>query len=169
MISSTFDRTNNTTDANVRGDTTYEEIVNIFLSNDLLQTGLGELLVVEECGVGVHIRMSSLVDPPGVVVKLEVLMELSAPGLLDTVSWPEDLLGPGRSRERHLIHSLDSRTERGTDLNRMIQKYQKSIQMTPNGLNFPNFRNLAEVNNLVADYPEMFLVVRLASPGRGDL
>ena len=51
----------------------------------------------------------------------------------------------------------------------MIQKYQKSIQMTPNGLNFPNFRNLAEVNNVVADYPEMFLVVRLARPRLGDL
>ena len=169
MIISTCDRTNNTTDTNVRSNTAYEEIVNIFLSNNLLQTGLGELLVVEECRVGVNIRMSALVDPPGVVVKLEVLMKLSAPGLLDTVSWPEDLLGPGRSRERHLIHSLDSRTQRGTDLNRMIQKYQKSIQTTPNGLNFPNFRNLAEVNNFVSDYPEMFLVVGLASPRLGDL
>ena len=125
MISSTFDRTNNTTDANVRGDTTYEEIVNIFLSNDLLQTGLGELLVVEECGVGVHIRMSPLVDPPGVVVKLEVLMELSAPGLLDTVSWPEDLLGPGRSRERHLIHSLDSPLQNDTEISEVYSNDSK--------------------------------------------
>ena len=125
MISSTFDRTNNTTDANVRGDTTYEEIVNIFLSNDLLQRGLGELLVVEECGVGVHIRMSPLVDPPGVVVKLEVLMELSAPGLLDTVSWPEDLLGPGRSRERHLIHSLDSPLQNDTEISEVYSNDSK--------------------------------------------
>ena len=47
-------------DTDIRGDTADVDIGNVPLLDDVLQARLGQLHVVEEGGVGVHVRVGAL-------------------------------------------------------------------------------------------------------------
>ena len=79
------------TDADISGDATDIDVSAALVSDELLQTGLAELGVVEEGGVGVDGGVDPLVHDPGLGVHLEVGVQLRAPGVLHAVPGPENL------------------------------------------------------------------------------
>ena len=79
------------TDADISCDATDIDVSAALVSDELLQTGLAELGVVEEGGVGVDGGVDPLVHDPGLGVHLEVGVQLRAPGVLHAVPGPENL------------------------------------------------------------------------------
>ena len=79
------------TDADISSDATDIDVSAALVSDELLQTGLAELGVVEEGGVGVDGGVDPLVHDPGLGVHLEVGVQLRAPGVLHAVPGPQNL------------------------------------------------------------------------------
>ena len=73
ILSNTFRKLTNT---DIGGDAADVQINHLLVLDDLLKRGLAHLGVVKEGGVGVHLRVDSLVDDPGLGVHLEVWMQL---------------------------------------------------------------------------------------------
>ena len=79
------------TDADIGCDAADVDVSATLVSDELLQTGLAELGVVKEGGVGVDGGVDALVDHPGLGMDLELLVKLRTPGVLDAVTRPQNL------------------------------------------------------------------------------
>ena len=79
------------TDTDIRGDAADVNVGATLVVDELLQAGLAQLGVVEEGGVGVDVGVDSFVHHAGLRVHLQVLVQLRAPRVLNTVARPQNL------------------------------------------------------------------------------
>ena len=79
------------TDADIGSDAANIDVSAALVPDELLQTGLAELRVVKEGGIGVDGGVDALVDNPGLGMHLELLVQLRPPGVLHAVTRPQNL------------------------------------------------------------------------------
>ena len=91
MLENGLDRALALTYADISSNATNIDISAALSADQLLQAGLAELGVVKECRVRVNVGVDTFVDNASLGVHLEILVQLSSPGVLHTVPWPENL------------------------------------------------------------------------------
>ena len=98
----------NVTNTNISRNSTNIDISASLGADQLLKTSLSKFGVVKECRVGVNIGIYAFIDELGIRMNFQIFMKFRSPGVLYTVTWPENLLSLGRSREDHSLIQLCS-------------------------------------------------------------